>query len=114
MGKYFCLFILILLASCSPKTLKIARYKGSDKIVYERMFVGKLEVEDKDTITQILDILATAQKGPSKYIVEEQLFFIKNKDTLTIRKSDTSLQNVDGSFQLDEQAEEKLMKLLGK
>ena len=113
MGKYICLFILVLFASCSPKTLKIARYKGSDKIVYERMFVGKLEVEDKDTIDQILDLLGTAQKGPSKYIVEEQLFFIKNNDTLTIRKSDTSLQNVDGSFQLDKQAEEKLMKLLG-
>lgn len=113
MKKYICLFILILLASCSPKTLKIGRYKGSDKIVYEKMFVGKFEVEDKNTIDQILSLLSTARKGPSKFIVKEQLFFIKNNDTLTIRKSETSLQNIDGSFQLDEQTEEKLMKLLG-
>lgn len=111
--KYFCLFTLILFASCSPKTLKIGRYKGSDKIVYEKMFVGKLEVEDKDTIDRIVSLLGTAQKGPSKYIVEEQLFFIKNNDTLTIRKSGSFLQNVDGSFQLDKHTEETLMKLLG-
>lgn len=114
MTKYICLFTLLLLASCSPKTLKTGRYKGSDKIVYEKMFVGKLEVEDKNTIDEIISLLGTAKKGPSKFIVKEQLFFIKNKDTLTIRKSESSLQNVDGSFQLDEQAEERLMKLLGK
>ncbi|MDR1090148.1 MAG: hypothetical protein LBL79_03655 [Prevotella sp.] len=114
MIKYICLFTLILLAGCSPKTLKTGRYKGSDKIVYEKMFMGKLEVEDKNTIDEIVNLLGTAKKGPSKFIVKEQLFFIKNNDTLTIRKSETFLQNVDGSFQLDEQTEEKLMKLFGK
>lgn len=114
MRKYIYLFALFLLASCSSKTLNIGRYKGSDKIIYEKMFVGKFEVEDRNTIDQIVNLLGTAQKGPSKFIVEEQLFFIKSNDTLTIRKSGPSLQNVDGSFRLDKLSEEALTKLLRK
>jgi len=90
------------------------RYKGSDKIVYEKMFVGKFEVVDRATIDHIVELIGTAQRGPTKFIVEEQLFFIKNNDTLTIRKSGSSLRTVDGTFQLTKQAEDTLMKLLGK
>lgn len=112
----FISFLPLLLFGCSitkgsfNKTL----YQDTYKIIYEEMFVGKVEITDREVITQITDIFGLAKKEPEKFVPKEQFLFIRSSDTLTVTRNGASLQDARGTYVLSSYMKDELDKLLQK
>lgn len=117
MKKYIALAFPLLLASCAILSGKFNKsaYRKADKIVYEEIFENKkVEITDKATILQIVEILGESKKEPANFVAKEQLLFIRTKDTLVVYKNDAGFQDARGSYVISDRAEQQLMKLLSK
>lgn len=118
MKKYVLFLFPCLLVGCAVLFGKFDKtaYQKTDKIIYGEIFddKGKLEITDKTTILQIVQILSESKKEPIVFMAKEQLLFVRPKDTLVIYKNETSFQDARGSYTLSDESEKRLMNLLKK
>lgn len=113
------LFLLpCLLVGCAVLLGKFNKttYQKADKIIYGEIFDDKenVEITDKTTILQIVQILSESKKEPNVFMAKEQLLFVRPKDTLVIYKNGTSFQDARGSYTLSDESEKRLIDLLKK
>lgn len=112
------LFMPFLLAGCAVLLGKFdkAAYRKADKIIYGEIIGSKkkIEVTDKTTILQIVEILGESKKDPTPFMAKEQLIFVRAKDTLVVYKNETAFQDARGSYSISRDAEKSLMELIKK
>lgn len=118
MRKYILLLFPFLMTGCALLSGKFNKssYQKADKIIYEEIFDKKnrIEITDKTTILQMVEILGESEKDKTPFVAREQLLFIRPKDTLVIYKNGNTFQDARNSYSISAESEKRLMRLIKK